>query len=87
MAIAREDVLICWIGGNDLKSTQVASPGPIMATIKDRSFDRIELLYSYPDREVNHYLAHLCRYVNAPVTAHKENLSSPIVASKPSSMR
>lgn len=71
-------VLISWIGGNDLKALDGQSLGPIAATIEASTFDIVELLYNYPEEQVQHYLAWLAERVNSSIQAHAVKLSSPV---------
>lgn len=72
------NVLISWVGGNDLKASAKSELGPILSTLKTISFDKIELLYSYPPENVEPYLSWLCEQIDVPIEAHYELLSSPI---------
>lgn len=83
MAVKYKDVreyrlCVCWVGGNDLKASAKSEPGPILSTLKTISFDKIELLYSYPPEDVEPYLSWLCEQIDVPIEAHYELLSSPI---------
>ncbi|MFK1291565.1 sigma-54 interaction domain-containing protein [Pseudomonas aeruginosa] len=71
-------VLTCWVGGNDLKAVNDSEVGPILSTLRVASFDRVELLCSYPVERVEPYLAWLRERVDIPVEAHYESLSSPV---------
>jgi len=76
-------VLISWIGGNDLKATRSdgadgQSLGPIAATLKYQLFDAVELLYNYPEDEVQPYLQWLRKQVTTPINAYPISLSSPV---------
>jgi transcriptional regulator with PAS, ATPase and Fis domain len=75
-----ERILVSWIGGNDLKGTipDIADYGPILNTLSEQSFDRVELLYNYPAKEVNPYLNWLGQQSKADINAREVNLSSPI---------
>ncbi len=78
MPDTKQDVLVSWIGGNDLNSAQSGQDGPILSTIKANTFDRIELLYNYPDEEVASFLVWLKNQVVTPINAAKVTLSSPV---------
>ncbi len=75
-------VLVSWIGRKDLDATNTAlddrACGPLAATLTAESFDRVELLYNYPEHEVQPYLAWLKERVSTPINAHASFLSSPI---------
>lgn len=75
--------LVSWIGANDLKVTEDAqhgdSPqGPVAATLAERSFDSVELLYNYPSERVEPYLKWLEGHCDTPITATSVELTSPI---------
>lgn len=73
-----EKVLVCWIGGNDLKAIEGQELGPIFSTLQSASFDSVELLYNYPKEQVERYLGWLAGQIGIPVNAHYEPLSSPV---------
>ena len=60
-------VLLCWVGGNDLKAPSGSDAGPVLSTLKAESFDQVELLSSYPAERVEPYLAWLREQVGAQV--------------------
>lgn len=70
--------LICWVGGNDLKAVSGNGVGPILSTLRAESFDRVELLCSYPPEHVEPYLAWLREHVDLQVEAYHEFLRSPV---------
>lgn len=74
----KQKVLVCWVGGNDLKAVTGAEPGPILSTLRSETFDAVELLCSYPVERVEPFLAWLGEQVDLPVLAHYEQLSSPV---------
>lgn len=76
--LKRQRALTCWVGGNDLKAVNDSEVGPILSTLRAASFDRVELLCSYPVERVEPYLAWLRERVDIPVEAHYESLSSPV---------
>jgi len=49
MGNKKHPILISWIGGNDIKALAGEEQGPICATLKTISFQKVELLYSYPE--------------------------------------
>lgn len=76
-------VLVSWIGGNDLKATDGNQPpgqpaGPIANTLKEQAFDAVELLYNYPEQQVQPYLAWLREQTQTPIHYHSVPLSSPV---------
>jgi sigma54-dependent transcription regulator len=71
-------ILVSWIGGNDLKGTEGTGRGPIFSTLSVQSFDRIELLYNYPAKEVKSYLKWLKPQFDVSINAREINLSSPV---------
>ncbi|WP_445361910.1 sigma 54-interacting transcriptional regulator [Microbulbifer sp. EKSA005] len=83
MSRSKRQVMISWIGANDLKNTSNGAVdgrplGPIASTLKSHSFDAVELLYSYPEAEVNPYLHWLSQQVEIPTKAYPESLVSPV---------
>lgn len=74
----KQRVLTCWVGGNDLKAISGGEVGPILSTLQAASFDRLELLCSYPVERVKPYLAWLSEHIDLPIEACYESLSSPI---------
>lgn len=77
------DMLVCWIGGNDLNAASTAVPsvevlGPIASTLKACSFAGVQLLYNYPEDKVQPYLTWLRRQFTIPINAHYVQLSSPV---------
>jgi transcriptional regulator with PAS, ATPase and Fis domain len=75
-----ERILVSWIGGNDLKSIDAKghNRGPIIRTLSEQTFDRVELLYNYPKTEVKPYLNWLTSQTNQKVNARSVTLTSPI---------
>ena len=78
MSSTAPQTLISWIGGNDLKALNGQTLGPIASMLKVKEFDVIELLYNYPDDQVQPYLAWLSEQVQVPINAHTVQLSSPV---------
>lgn len=74
----KQRVLTCWVGGNDLKAPGGDEVGPILSTLRSASFDRVELLSSYPAERVEPYLAWLKACVSTCIELHYESLSSPV---------
>lgn len=74
----KQRVLVCWVGGNDLKAIQGGEPGPVFSTLRSDVFHHAELLCSYPAERVEPYLAWLRQQVDVPITVHYVSLSSPI---------
>lgn len=81
MSKAKPNILVSWIGANDLKaaSSSAASEasGPIAATLEAESFDSVELIYNYPAEQVLPYIAWLKKWVSVPIQARAVSLSSP----------
>lgn len=73
-------LLVSWIGGNDLSNInrEGDNRGPVISTLLDQSFDRVELLYNYPEKDVKPYLAQLAKETGANINSRKIGLSSPI---------
>lgn len=83
MSNTKSQTLLSWIGGNDLKVTgsegdNVHALGPILATLKSQKFDVVELLYNYPEKEVEPYLAWLREQTTTSINAYNIALSSPV---------
>lgn len=74
----KQSVLVCWVGGNDLKAIEGEEAGPILSTLQSVPFDRIELLFAYPAARVEPYLVWLRERVEVSVEAHYEPLTSPV---------
>lgn len=74
----KQKVLLCWVGGNDLKALSGHEAGPVLATLRAQTFDRAELLSSYPAEMVEPYIAWLREQVSTPVTVSYESLTSPV---------
>ena len=78
MAKQLKRALISWIGGNDLKAAVDGQSGPVLSTLKSTEFDLVQLLYSYPEAEVEPYLSWLQKQVDIPIKATEANLSTPV---------
>ncbi|MBF7728586.1 sigma 54-interacting transcriptional regulator [Pseudomonas sp. N040] len=76
--IIKQRVLVCWVGGNDLKAASGGEAGPILSTLRTVSVDNVQLLCSYPTERVEPYLEWLHEQVDVPITAHYVSLSSPV---------
>jgi len=74
----KQSVLVCWVGGNDLKAITGENIGPILSTLQSQTFSSVELLCSYRSELVEPYLAWLRSQIEIPVFAHYEALSSPV---------
>lgn len=74
----KQRVLTCWVGGNDLKAPGGGEVGPILSTLRAVSFDRLELLCSYPAERVEPYLEWLRSTVEIAIEPRYESLSSPV---------
>ena len=74
------EILISWVGGRDIAASGEGARhlGPIASTLKAQDFDRVELLYSYPDAEVSGYLEWLKSLSSTDVVVHRVELSSPV---------
>ncbi|MBE9396803.1 sigma 54-interacting transcriptional regulator [Pontibacterium sp. N1Y112] len=75
-----ERTLVSWIGGHDLKCNDAedADRGPLIATLSAQSYDCVELLYNYPEQEVEPYLRWLQQQTGKSINARRVDLSSPI---------
>jgi hypothetical protein len=73
-----KQILLSWIGGNDLQSTQGHVKGPLCSTLVEREFDEAYLLYNYDQIDVEPYLEWLNSQVDTKVNAKYVQLKSPI---------
>lgn len=78
MANKQLPVLVCWIGGNDLKAATGGLPGPILSTLRAAEFSRAELLCSYPRPELEAYQDWLTEQTSVPVSITQVPLTSPV---------
>jgi transcriptional regulator with PAS, ATPase and Fis domain len=78
MNSVKSRILISWIGGNDLKAMEGGTPGPIAATLEKASFDAVELLYNYPEKQVQAYLFWLKARTTVPLQEYAVKLNSPV---------
>jgi len=76
--VAKKDVLVCWVGGNDLKAVEGKEAGPILSTLRSVYFDAVELLCSYPAEHLDAYSTWLSTQTNVPIRSHQVALSSPV---------
>ncbi|MCY9824134.1 sigma-54 interaction domain-containing protein [Aeromonas media] len=74
----KQHILVCWVGAKDLNVSAGEGLGPILATLRAVEFDRVELLYNYPESRVIPWLNYLRGQVSPPIEAHYEPLSSPV---------
>lgn len=77
-----ERILITWIGAQDIDGVDNSEtgPGPILRTLREEPFDRVELLYNYSEaqKDVAGYLARLKNELKVPVVSERIALSSPV---------
>ncbi|MGI6408622.1 MAG: hypothetical protein ACOX0Y_08020 [Thiopseudomonas sp.] len=78
MAKNKSPVLVCWIGGNDLKAATGGLPGPIFSTLRAANFSRVELLCSYPRLEMEAYRDWLAAQTPVPLAVTQVPLISPV---------
>ena len=78
MAKNKLPVLVCWIGGNDLKAATGGLPGPILSTLRAAEFSRVELLCSYPFSELEAYRDWLAAQMSVPLRVTQVPLTSPV---------
>ena len=82
MSKAKRHTLVSWIGATDLNAassnTEGKTFGPIAATLQAAAFDSVELLYNYPQEQVQPYLDWLKLRVSIPLRARAVSLSSPV---------
>jgi hypothetical protein len=73
-----QNILISWIGGNDLDAINSKKDGPILSTIRHLNFRQVHLLYNYPDESVDKYVKWLQAETNVQIFTYKAQLSSPV---------
>lgn len=73
-----QNILISWIGGNDLDAINSNKDGPIFSTMRHLNFQQVHLLYNYPDEPVNNYIKWLRSLTSAQIYTYKSQLSSPV---------
>jgi transcriptional regulator with PAS, ATPase and Fis domain len=73
-----QNILISWIGGNDLDAINSKKDGPILSTIRHLNFSQVHLLYNYPDESVDKYVKWLQAETNVQIYTYKAQLSSPV---------
>ncbi|BDX08093.1 sigma-54 interaction domain-containing protein [Planctobacterium marinum] len=83
MSKTKAHTLVSWIGWNDLQGIlspdqKNCSVGPVAATLDTKQFERVELLYDYPQGQVMPYLNWLREKFSFTVNAHAAPLSSPV---------
>lgn len=71
-------VLVCWIGGNDLKAAAGGLPGPILSALRAARFSRADLLCSYSHSESEAYRSWLATQTPVPLTVTQVSLTSPV---------
>jgi DNA-binding NtrC family response regulator len=75
-----DHTLFAWIGRTDLNAASGAPEaglGPIGLAVKQRGFDRLELLSNYPSEQNKTYMAWLRRHFKGKANLHEIKLSSP----------
>ncbi len=78
-----KSVLVSWIGQNDLNAVsdnpeKRQSHGPVLATLENRDYSDVILLYNYEKKKVQPYLDWLLPQTGASVQARYVKLKSPI---------
>lgn len=74
----KRQILVSWVGGNDLKAIDDHVLGPVATTLQTINFDAAELLYNYPESQVSPYLSWLAARVDTPIDGYDLQLSSPV---------
>lgn len=75
------NILISWIGANDLESLHSSQDGPIISTLKAYQFNQVHLLYNYPRNRVAPYIDSIKNLLDsnkADVSCTQYMLSSPV---------
>jgi DNA-binding NtrC family response regulator len=71
-------ILFAWIGTADLEAEKNGSDGPILGALRQRGFDEVWLLCSWPEKKVLDYLAWLGRSgTNVRINQRSVNLTQP----------
>lgn len=80
MHINNKNILVCWIGQNDLDASQgkVSTPGPIGQTVEHERFAELHLLYNYEEKECRNYRQWLAKKTKAQITLHRADLDHPM---------
>ena len=75
-----ERVLVSWVGGHDIAASgrESDTSGPIFSTISREKFDRLVLLYNYPEKSVSPFLDWLRHRTEVAISANYVELTSPI---------
>lgn len=73
-----QNILISWIGANDLDAINSNKDGPIFSTVHHLNSQQVHLLYNYPDESVNNYVKWLQSLTSAKIYTYKSQLSSPV---------
>lgn len=78
--MASPRLLLSWIGSTDLRAPTVAAElgGPILAALRDRSFDAVVLLNDHRDGVAEPYLAWLRAATSVPITVEDAFVSTPV---------
>jgi DNA-binding NtrC family response regulator len=79
-AIDKKKILMCWVGGTDIRSSQgdeKAGYGPIAQAVRERQFDEIVLLSNYAKRDTAGYIKWLEGHTDSAITLHLVDLSGP----------
>ncbi|MBT7442787.1 MAG: sigma 54-interacting transcriptional regulator, partial [Methylococcales bacterium] len=80
MITDNQKTLICWIGRTDLRAQLESATigiGPIAQAVTKRHFDQVELLYDYPEKEVQSFVEWLGEQTQASISLHHHPLTSP----------
>ena len=77
-----ENILISWIGGNDLQAMQsdkaeATTLGPLLSTLNSVKFSKAYFLYNYPKKDVTQYLNLIKTKTEVQIQATSCRLSSP----------
>lgn len=73
-----QNILISWIGGNDLDAISSKRDGPILSAIRHLHSHHVHLLYNYQDQAVAQYIKWLETQTDAKIHTYKAPLSSPV---------
>jgi transcriptional regulator with PAS, ATPase and Fis domain len=73
----KKSILFSWLGNADISQITEKHDGPIIQAIKGFLFERLELLCSYPQSQLESYVAELKKITGIKINIHPCNLSSP----------
>ena len=75
----RQNILISWVGHTDLRASrgEAEGIGPVAQGVAHCGYDRVVLLYNYPEQEVTPYLSWITEKTPSPIEPHHIKLDRP----------